>query len=367
MKRKITVIIIVLCLLILIAAPASAAGNICFTAINNTVQPLDNNTMPAIIGGLLYIPCAFFSSDALGVYYVSGDSQVMLYHSSKRLTFDTEKATVTDQNNKQYKIPAIKRNGRIYVPLDEVCSFFGLNYDVIQTDPAPVVRFLAGNAYVDKNQFLSLNMTKMQTFYDAYIGDSTQPSASPTTPTSQTFENVTVFLSFYNLTPKNFEVLLNTLDYYPFKCCFFVAADEIASNADLLRRAAGCGHTVGIWLKDGTYGEYQKASSLLFEAAKIRTVLVSAGGDAAKVAEAAAESKGLVFWKPSKSYAGSEKLTVANLTGQLSALDSGRISVNISCTNKMASLTGALFGYLSEKKYVVRRLTEMTAPTYSIG
>lgn len=356
-----------LCLLILIAAPASAARNICFTAINNTVQPLDNNTMPAIIGGVLYIPCAFFSSDALGVYYVSGDSQVMLYYGSKRLTFDTEQATVIDQNNNQYNIPAIKRSGLIYVPVDEVCSFFGLSYVVIQSNPALVVRFLVGQNYFDNAKFISINKSIMQTYYDAYIGDSTQPSASPTAPTSQTFEDVTVFLSFYNLTPKNFEALLNTLDYYPFKCCFFVAADEIASNADLLRRAAGSGHTIGIWLKDGTYDEYQKASSLLFEAAKIRTVLISAGGDAAKAAEAAAESKGLVFWKPSKSYAGSEKLTVANLTGQLSALDSGRISVNISCTNKMASLTGALFGYLSEKKYVVRRLTEMTAPTYSIG
>lgn len=346
---------------------AEATSDICFTAVNNTLEPLDNNTMPIIIGSLLYIPCAFFSSEELGVNYISSGNQVMLYYGSKFLIFDTELATVVDQNKNQYNIPALKKNGRIYVPVDEVCELFGLTYQVISGNPAPVVRFYKSSIYSNENNFITLNKTKMQTYYDDYVGKGAEPSAAPVSPAVQTFEHVTVFLSFYDLAPNNFEAILNALDMYRYKCTFFVSSDEIAADADLLRRAAGAGHTIGIWLEEGTYDEYQDASALLFEAAKIPSVIICAGGNVRKTAEETAKEEGLVFWRPIQTYNGTEKITIGKLTGKLRDIDSSRISMNLSCTDKMGALAGSLCGYLSEKKYVVRRITETTAPTYSIG
>ncbi|SHI04346.1 Polysaccharide deacetylase [Sporobacter termitidis DSM 10068] len=374
MKRKVTVIVLALCLTILFAAhPAEAADDIYFTAANNTLRLLDNNTMPAMIGSRLYIPCNFFTSDELGVYYIPGGSQFMLYSSTKRLLFDTERGIAADQYNNRQNISAVKKNGLNYVSVDDVCDLFGLTYDYVLSDPAPVIRFYRGTGFINNMTFVSLNKNQMQTSYDAYVGKGSDPGASPASsapPTvsgAPTSESVTVYLSFYNLTPKNFGAVLDSLDAYRYKSCFFVAADEIVSNADLLRRAAAAGHTIGIWLRDGTLEEYQNASALLFEAAKIRTILVSAGGDAGKTARAAAKSDGLIFWRPIKSLGESDKTTLGSLTGQLSALDSSRYSVNISCTDKMVTLTKSLLGYLAEQKFTVRRLTETTVPTYYIS
>ena len=244
---------------------------------------------------------------------------------------------------------------------------------MLTIEPAPVLRFIKGSPMNDPT-FINFYNTKMQEYYNAYTGTPGTPgtSASPgaqapsSSPVAPTFENIYLYLSFYNLAPESFSAILDALDTAGYKCCFFASADEIAQNADLLRRAAGTGHSIGIWLEKGTFDEYQAASALLFEATKIRVVLISAGGDAAEAAKATADSKGLVFWTVTKMYDASSKLTLGSVTGSLSALGVSRAGLNFACTDKAAAVAGPLFTYLAEKKYSVRRITERTAPTYSI-
>jgi len=282
------------------------------------------------------------------------------------LRFDTARGTVVDQDKIEYGISAEKKNGLIYVPVNLVCRFFGINYETIPADPAPVVRFYVG-VYINQKTFLSLNKSDMEKYYDAYVGKDSSPGASSTSPTEPAHKIVTLFLSFNGLSSADFKKVLDKFDQYRYKCCFFVSADEIASNAELLRRAAGTGYTIGLWLKDGTPDEYEKASSLLFEATKLRSILVSAGGEAAKTAEATAGSEGLVFWEPTKSYNDSDKVTKGTVTGLLNALDSSRVSINMACTDGNVSLLSFLLDYLAQNNYIVKRITETTAPTYSIS
>jgi hypothetical protein len=64
--------------MVLIAAPVSVAvTNVYFSAINEELMPLTETAMPIVIGNKFYIPCDFFTTDELGVYYVSG-TQIML-------------------------------------------------------------------------------------------------------------------------------------------------------------------------------------------------------------------------------------------------------------------------------------------------
>jgi hypothetical protein len=365
MKRIITAIIVLLCLTIALIMPdVKAAGSIYFTAIMNELQPLKSGTMPMSINGLLYIPYTFFSSEKLGVYFLTGTDKVLLYSAagSKQLTFDVVRSTVFDQDQNQYYIPAQRINGLIYVPVDSVCEFFGLNYSTIICEPAPIIRFLKGTSPFNDPTFASINRTKMLEYYTAYTGTPVSPgaSSSPSSSPAPTYENVTVYLSYYDLAPDGFAKVLDALNVSRYKCCFFLSVGEIAADAELIRRAAGAGHSIGIWLADGTFGEYQEASALLFEAAKIRTLLVSAYGDAAETAAATADSKGLVFWSVSRTYDASSKLTLAGVTGNLTVLSGNRESVNFACTDKAASLAGSFFSYLADKKYSVRRITERT-------
>ena len=371
MKKRVAVAVVALCLVAALIQPAvRAAGSVYFTAINNTVNPLSAETMPTTINGLLYIPYTFFSSAELGVYFGTGSDKVMIYAGSKYLVFDLIRSTVFDQDNNQHWITAQKIGGLIYVPVDMVCVFFGVDYKVIDVRPAPIIRFYKGPVY-NEPTFVSINRIKMNTYYDAYTG-APAVSASPGTPPASpspppTYESITVFLSYCRLTPESFEAILNTLETYRLRCCFFVSAGEIARNADLLRRAAGAGHTLGIWLENGTLEEYKGASALLFEAVKLRTILIAADGDAAAQAAATANAKGLVFWSATKSFDTSSKLTLADVTGSLSVLSGSRESISFACTEQTAGLSGQLLTYLAEKKYTLRRITERTVPTYTVG
>jgi hypothetical protein len=366
MKRKASVFFLVFCLAILLAAPAvKAVGNVCFTAINDKLMPLDNNTMPIINGSLLYVPCNFFTSDELGVYYIPGDSQVMLYSAAKKIIFYIDKDTVVGYDDNQQYIPAVKKNGLIYVPVDDVCAFFGLTSDVIQSPPAPVVRFYRGAVGYSKDKFLALNSAKMHRYYDEYVGIAV-PSAPPVSPEAPTYADVSVYLSFYDLSSEKLKSILDTLASTSYKACFFVAADEIEANADRLRRAAGEGHTIGIWLKETTkefaFKEYQDASALLFEAAQVKTVIVASLGDSAKAAEEMAKQKSLVFWRPTKSYDADAKFSVASLTGKLSTLGGTRDSLYFACSDETSVVLRSLLLYLSQNEYSVRRITETSVP-----
>jgi hypothetical protein len=353
-----------------------AAGDIFFTAINNTVLPMSSKTMPRYFGDTLYIPYTFFSSDELGVYFAPGSDQIMLYSYTsgyKSLTFDTVKSTVFDQDNTQRYFEAIKSGGLVYVPVYDICRFFGLTLNVYTADPAPVVRIshaADSSDILNRPTFFSMNSARIRTYYDDYIGVQVSPGASPTASASPseepTFESVSIYLSFYDLKPDQFSAVLAAFDTHHFKSCFFVSADEIRDDADLLRRAVGKGHTLGIWLKDGTFDEYETASSLLFEAAKTKTILVSASGSAAKTAKETAALKGLVFWRPTRTYDETAKLSYSGFTGKLTVLNGSRESVNIACADKAAPLVGSILFYLADKHYSVRRITEKTPPTITI-
>jgi peptidoglycan/xylan/chitin deacetylase (PgdA/CDA1 family) len=93
----------------------------------------------------------------------------------------------------------------------------------------------------------------MQDLYNAYFGivPSSQPSLpvspSPSPGNEPTHEKVAVYISFTDIAAGQLDLLLDILDTSDYKCAFFVAADEVTENADLLRRAAGAGHTLGLF------------------------------------------------------------------------------------------------------------------------
>jgi hypothetical protein len=99
--------------------------------------------------------------------------------------------------------------------------------------------------------------------------------------------------------------VLDALEATSYKACFFVTADEIEDNADLLRRAACKGHN-DRYFSDGLNGGGRvirntgRPSALLFEAAKVKTVIVAALGEAATAAEDMAKEKSLVFLEAHK-------------------------------------------------------------------
>jgi hypothetical protein len=145
------------------------------------------------------------------------------------------------------------------------------------------------------------------------------------------------------------------------QACFFVSADDIINNQDIIRRISGSGHIAGIWLTEGTYDEYLEISALLFEAAKIRTVLVSAD-ESTEEAIQTAEEHGLVFWGGSQNLAGYDTLTVTGAIAMLPTEERTRAKLMFSCTENTALVLTGLYAHLRVNEYMVEGITETVEP-----
>lgn len=366
-KRKIVAVIVMLSIVVVLVLPAGAAGTVYFSAVNNKLLALNNATMPTYIGSQLYLPYSFFNAGDLGVYS-SGDSEKAIIYASgsKILTFNAVTGEIFDQNNFRYeRYSAELHNGIVYVPVQLVCDYFGFEFGVIQAQPAAIVRVRSTSNIPDAT-FAAIQSIKeqMQSMYDTYMGN---PNASPTPSTGgePTYQEVIVYLSVYDFSAGKLDKILDALTSVPFKACFFVAADEIEANAGLLRRIAGNGHMIGIWLKEGSSQEYQDASALLFEAAKVKTVLVTAIGDNAKNGEDMAKAESLVFWQPTKIYDPKSKFSVSSLTDRMSTLSGTRESLYFACSDATSVVLRGFLSYLQSNNYTVRRIVETSVPILS--
>jgi hypothetical protein len=381
-KQKVVFILIVVFMLASLVVPAAGAADpVLFSAANDEIMPLKTETMPKYFGNTLYLPFTFFSSDSLGVQFTNSSdlNAIMIYATPQKwLQFDVSQSTIFDQDNQQYYYRFIASGGTIYLPVKEICDFFGFTSAVITVYPgATIIRIKNDSAAFNDASFPYNPQTKsdMQKYYDEYKAANTPPnpsvspspgvSPSPVIPPAASYERVTVYLSFYQLSGEPFGKVLDLLRDSGYRCSFFIAADEIPDNADLLRRAAGEGHTIGIWLKTGQYSEYLEAAGLLYEAAKLRTLLVAAAGTAAGEAEAAAEAHGLIYWRFIRRYDAAPALST--ITSKLSVLDGSRDSIGFACTTASLHTINSLLDYLKEKAYNVRRIIETNKPPISIN
>ena len=368
------IVVIVLCMTLTLLSPtATAVGTVYFCGVNDKLLPLNDQMIPLNTGSEIYLPYKIFTAPdtKIGVFCaVSSDqSSLLLYNTEKRLIFDIAGGTITDQNDSTYYYSVRVANGTVYLPASLVCSFFGLTMAVVLGDPAPIIRLKNASAVYNDKTFRGIYESDMQSAYNQYIGlpangqpATAHPSTSPSAGHASTHENDTVYLSFTDLAAGQLDLLLDILDTSEYKCGFFIAADEIADNADLLRRAAGAGNMLGIWLSDGTYQEYRAASELLFEATKIRTLFVSAGGETRVQAEEMAGEKGLIFCSTDSTYDETAELTLPGITEGLGSPGCDGQSLSFACSETITTILPALLTYLMNNKYDVRRITETNRP-----
>ncbi len=81
------------------------------TAVNDTLLPLDDGTMPARLGGELYVPYSVFTM--LGVSASQEGGVLSLSANGETLSFSPTRGYVYDQNLNSYSPPCIpsERNG----------------------------------------------------------------------------------------------------------------------------------------------------------------------------------------------------------------------------------------------------------------
>lgn len=296
-KRRIRSFLTALVLLAVLAVPMPAsAANLYFTAINDSMPPLTADTMPIWSSGSLYVPYTLFDANlngigvSLGLYtsFNRSSGTVTIFNLRQMLVFDLSNGTCRDDlTGTVYTSRSIMRNGRPYLSLSMVCSFFSLEYSYSQLPNIPqgyLVRVKSSDAVLDDARFIDAARDLINNRLREYTQSlnpaettepGTAPSVSPSVPDSPVSEeNTPTYLAFRCESGQNIPGILSALDSGRVRSVFFLTPQLLEEEGDLVRRILGTGHSIGI-LAGGEELQSQLAQGgqALEQAAQSRTTL----------------------------------------------------------------------------------------------
>lgn len=278
MKRTAALAAALALCLALFLSPARAVGDVCFTAVNDNLIPLAGDSMPAWVGGELYVPASVFDHNANGTgvslgFYCShsrNSGTVTLYNLRQMLVFDINAGNSRNQHTGEvFADRAVTRNGRVYLPLAAVCRFFGLEYSYNYTEYGYLVRIKNESVVLSDAAFIdaagNLMSSRLREYNQSLTPDDPQDpgiSDQPGTPDPPPAGvNVQVCLAFRCETGQALEQVLSALDEAGKTGLFLFPPQELATRDDLVRRCVCSGHCVGLLAQ----GESEEQTRALLE------------------------------------------------------------------------------------------------------
>ena len=228
MRKMNVAIIIALCLSIaFIPTVSHAAVSPHFVAVNDTLLTFSDSTMPYVSGGVILVPYEILSIVGIWSLSSAGFDYVQLYRGSTQVNFYAERGVTEDQYGNVLAWPTTQRaRGKFYVPLIQVCDYFGMSCEIIEVgrDVIPnrqiwLIRIISGAA-LSSSDFIARYRSEMLSAYNEYYGFSqpaspTPSEASPSPPVEEPppdYSDVTVYLSFNDVTAGGAGGVLEMLD-----------------------------------------------------------------------------------------------------------------------------------------------------------
>ena len=263
-KKIISCVLCAALLLTFLPAPAHA---VTLTAINDSILPLDESTMPARLGGETYVPYSVFTT--LGVSASENDGVLDLSANDETLSFSTAEGYVYDQNLNSYSTPAYEMNGTVYVPVKLCCAKFGFTYSSLTLQGENVLRVADGSAQSD-SAFIAAHTKVIENTIDDYKDSTSESDRSNNTNTNpapakpvdnDTIEipkveekpakkPIRVYLAYYGAPNENTAAVLDTLSESGRTAAFFLPVKSADWTDDTVRRIAAEGHTLALLLDE---------------------------------------------------------------------------------------------------------------------
>nr|WP_317326176.1 hypothetical protein [uncultured Flavonifractor sp.] len=379
-KRLITLV----CAALLVLCPAllgtARADNveIYLMAENDVILDLPLESMPAWIGGVLYVPCTAFDGSFTGVNLgvsfgqIRGDNGVnlMLYSLSDTLTFDLNAGTCVDRSGRQMEMRAVSRNGMIFVPLRAVCGYFGLRYSYTPTSYGTLIRITNGQEWLSNSDFILYGERGLRDRYNTYLrqlnpaAPQVSPQATPTPSHTQSVEepnrsSLTVYLSFRCTGGGEAEAILDRLDSYGVRALFLFRPSDLSGQEEVLRRVVGSGHALGLSVGGDTLAEVEEelsaGSALLERLVRVRphTVCLEEAG---REVASALEGEGWACWQPQLDQTGETRSITTRANALMSAFESrtGSVRVMLDDEKAAADVLSRLLPRMVREDYRVR-------------
>ena len=274
MKNRLTALFCAAVLLLsLSTAHAINAGDVYFTAVNDKpLLPLSTDTMPTWVDGRLYVPASVFDSSYtgvdLGLFFRQNNNTVTLYTLRQMLVFDLNRGIAYDQHSgESLPAKAVNRNGRIYLPVETVCDFFGLEDSYNYTPYGYLIRIKTSAAWLNDADFIDGGTIPMSAALEEFLR-SQQPSDVPSPPQPTTpgptqppepddteKAQTQVYLAFRCQSGEGLSDVLDLLSASSAPAIFFFDPTKLTQQDDLIRRVVGSGHNIGLLAQGETAAE----------------------------------------------------------------------------------------------------------------
>lgn len=381
MKRwkRSAALVLVLTMLVTLLNTAQAAGNIYLTAVNENLLELTSDTMPTWSNGVLYVPYTVFDGSYTGINlgisssYSRDEGTVTLYTLQQMVVFDLNRGTCYNPLTEQtLSGRAILRNGRPYVPVASVCSFFGLSYSVIDIDEGYIVRIKGSGVVLSDYSFVDSAKNSIRNrIRDYNQANQSQPTPGVLPPTYNPEEpdtEITVpddpvdtdviptYLAFSCEDSQGLSEILDTLDSRNQRAIFFFDAQGLERQDDLIFRILGSGYSIGLIAQgrstSATNRLLEEANQTLSQVAYTRTSVVLVPESQREELEA----EGWICWNETASAVPTQGVGTNTYANQVLKRISGnhtRVYLTLDASSETARVLPTLLRRLAEEGYGV--------------
>ena len=285
-KRLLSLLLSVLMLCTLLPPRASAAPTLYFTAVNDRMCDLSDETMPFWQNGLLYVAGATVDGpDYLGIRYSYNQekSVAILYKGQRVLYCDLTAGTMeNNRTGEQYAGLPIVRSGMVFFPITALAKMFDLKYSSTKIAYGYLLRIRDDNAVLSDEYFIDAATDPIQKRYAQYErahAASEQENETPAqveTPVRR--DDLTVYLLLPAANGFMLTQLLSTLENYQSHATLLLTPELLESAGDGVRRAAATGNAVALCISaetaDEVLAQIERGNDALWRAASLRTRLV---------------------------------------------------------------------------------------------
>ena len=280
-KRLLSLLLSVLMLCTLLPPRASAAPTLYFTAVNDRMCDLSDETMPFWQNGLLYVAGATVDGpDDLGIRYSYNQekSVAILYKGQRVLYCDLTAGTMeNNRTGEQYTGSPIVRSGMVFFPITALAKMFDLKYSSTKIAYGYLLRIRDDNAVLSDEYFIDAATDPIQKRYAQYErAHAAAESEQPDTPTRR--DDLTVYLLLPAANGSMLTQLLSTLEKHQSHATLLLTPELLESAGDGVRRAAATGNAVALYISaetaDEALAQIERGNDALWHAASLRTRLV---------------------------------------------------------------------------------------------
>ncbi|MBO4913972.1 MAG: hypothetical protein J5449_02095 [Oscillospiraceae bacterium] len=348
-----------------------AADTVIFTAANEKIYPLSDETMPFWSGGTIYVPQDVLVDNDFNIRYNRNRERntVVLYQMRIGLIFDLSSGTAETQDSQIFPAPVFVRGDHVFFPLDVLCRFFGLEYSYTRVTYGYLLRIKNSSVSLSDPVFIDAAGSSMTQRYMQYERSKqpspAEPDPSEQTPVEQEPAERTIYLAVESTAATPSEQVL--FRFSAANAAILFTPESLSGADDLLRRLASGGGTAALRIDasggaEETLRRIEDANYVIWTVSNTKTRLVLLSG-ADEETSRAVEDAGYCLLHFEQDYSGGYPSVSRMCSRIFSAADrnGGSCRVLLGADTAALGVLSSLLTELSEGNCTQLRLNETVA------